>query len=165
MLASRHLRLNACCLRPALIQHSDADQPIMQTSYRPPSAEKEGEEEAHRPAEGAAALLDTSPKRNTQGASAKIQRSRSYGNGYGCTTFDDEEKDAKDVEQGQHTNKQFEVRFEGDFDPMNPRSFGKSRKWVSTFCVMYLDCHPMKLPPIPSYWQYLLTPMPRSSSS
>ena len=113
----------------------------MPTLYRPPNAEKEGEEEAHVPADGAAALLDTSPKRETQSVSAKITRSRSYGNGYGCTTFDDEEEEGKkanDVEQGQDIKKQFEVRFEGDFDPMNPKSFSKFRKWVSNFCLMSL---------------------------
>ena len=114
----------------------------MQTLYRPPSVEKEGEEEAHIPVEAAAELLDTSPKRETQSGSAKITRSRSYGNGYGCTTFDDEENNAKDVGQGQDIKKQFEVRFEGDFDPMNPKSFGKFQKWVGTrtFCVTCLDC-------------------------
>ena len=112
----------------------------MQTPYQPPSAEKERAEEAHIPAEGASALLDTSPKRETQSGSAKITRSRSYGNGYGCTTFDDDEENAKDAGQGRDINKQFEVRFEGDYDPTNPKSFGKFRKWVSTFCVLCLDC-------------------------
>ena len=94
------------------------------------------------PAEGGAALLDTPPNRETQSGSAKITRSRSFGNGYGCTTFDEEEeKNANDVEQGQDINKQFEVRFEGDFDPMNPKSFAKFRKWVGTFCVMSLFQH------------------------
>ena len=122
----------------------------MQTPYRPPSAENEGEEKAHIPAQRAAALLDTSPKQETQSGSAKITRSRSYGNGYGCTTFDDDEKNAKDLGQRQDINKQFEVRFEGDFDPMNPRSFGKFRKWVSTFCVTCLDCHSITMPPAPT---------------
>ena len=137
----------------------------MQTPYRPPSAEKEGEEEAHLQAEGAAALLDTSPKRETQSGSAKITRSRSYGNGYGCTTFDDDEENAKDVGQGQDINKQFEVRFEGDFDPMNPKSFGKFRKWVSTFCVMCLDCLFHHNPSRPILLAIPTNLMPQSSSS
>ena len=137
----------------------------MPTSYRLPSAEKEGEEEAHTPAEGAAAVLDTSPKRETQSGTAKVTRSRSYGNGYGCTTFDDEEEEeenANDVEQGQDTNKQFEVRFEGDFDPMNPKSFGKFRKWVSTFCVMSPLQH---IASRPILLAIRTNPMPQSSSS
>ncbi len=79
---------------------------------------------------GAVAVPDSSPKRGIEGASASLQRSRSYGNGYGCTTFNEDEETTKDAEKGQDPNKQFEVRFDGDSDPINPRSFSKTRKWL-----------------------------------
>lgn len=79
---------------------------------------------------GAVAVPDSAPKRGIEGASASLQRSRSYGNGYGCTTFNEDEETTKDAEKGQDPNKQFEVRFDGDSDPINPRSFSKTRKWL-----------------------------------
>ncbi|KAL9130463.1 MAG: hypothetical protein Q9175_007013 [Cornicularia normoerica] len=104
----------------------NAQKPTTQTLYQRLRVEKEGEE-ADVPFEGAAAAPDLSPKRGTEGCSARSQRSRSYGNGYGCTTFNDDEENTKDAEQGQDLNKQFEVRFEGVSDPMNPRSSGKTQ--------------------------------------
>lgn len=82
--------------------------------------------------EGAAAVPDISLSRRDY---ASLQRSRSYGNGYGCTTFHDDEEHSKDAEKGHSTDKQFEVRFDGDSDPMNPRSFSKFRKWVIVLIV------------------------------
>ena len=79
---------------------------------------------------GAVAVPDSAPKRGFEGASASLQRSRSYGNGYGCTTFNEDEEATKDAEKGQDPNKQFEVRFDGDSDPINPRAFSKTRKWL-----------------------------------
>ena len=85
------------------------------------------------PIEGAAAATPTLPP--SEGHSANLQRSRSYGNGYSCTTFNDDEESSKDEEKGRDPNKQFEVRFDGDSDPMNPRSFSKFRKWVIVIIV------------------------------
>lgn len=110
-----------------------------QSSHSAPSVEKPTTQTMSRwtrsegedvPIEGAAAAPDLSPKRSTEGGSANLQRSRSYGNGYGCTAFNDDEGTTKDAEKGQDPNKQFEVRFDGDSDPMNPRSLSKTRKWV-----------------------------------
>lgn len=112
-----------------------------QSSPSPSNAEKPTNRSAHQrtsqeerdvPVEGAAAAPDLSLRRGT---SANIQRSRSYGNGYGCTTFNDDEESSKDEEKGQDPDKQFEVRFEGESDPMNPRSFSKSRKWAIVIIV------------------------------
>ena len=101
------------------------DNATKQNLNRQTSQEEEG-----IPIEKDIAAPDTSLKRGTEGSSAKLQRSRSYGNGYGCTTFNDDEENSKDVEKGQDPDKQFEVRFNGDSDPMNPRSFSKTRKWM-----------------------------------
>ena len=81
---------------------------------------------------GAATAPAVSPSRRDY---ASLQRSRSYGNGYGCTTFHDDEDHSQDAEKGHNPNNQFEVRFSGDSDPMNPRSFSKIRKWIIVFIV------------------------------
>lgn len=109
-----------------------AEKPATQTLYRRPRAEEEEEEEekADIPIEGFAAMPDLSLKQGIEGGSANLQRSRSYGNGYGCTTFHDDEENTKDAEKGRDPNKQFEVGFDGDSDPLNPRSFSKTRKWL-----------------------------------
>ena len=67
--------------------------------------------------------------------STNLQKSRSYGNGYGCTTFDYDEEDSSDAEKRQDPNTQFQVRFDGDSDPLNPRSFSKFRKWMIVIIV------------------------------
>ena len=103
---------------------------IAETLSRAEEKEEEGEREADIPIEGGAAVLDLSPKQGIERRSANLQRSRSYGNGYGCTTFHDDEEDTNDVEKRRDPNKQFEVGFDGDSDPMNPRSFSKKRKWL-----------------------------------
>ena len=115
-----------------------------QSSHSPPSVKdpvpqdlsrRTKSEEEHVPTEGAAAAPGSQPVQGAEGVFATIQRSRSYGNGYGCTTFHDDEDDSNDAEKGQDPNKQFEVRFDGDSDPMNPRSFSKFRKWTIVIVV------------------------------
>ena len=64
------------------------------------------------------------------GYSANLSRSRSYGNGYGCTTFHDDEEGSEDAEKRRDPQEQFKVRFNGDSDPENPRSFSIFRKWM-----------------------------------
>ena len=87
-------------------------------------------EEEESSTKGSAAAPALLPEKSNQGESVNLQRSRSYGNGYGCTTFDDDGTPEEDAEKGRDPEKQFEVRFEGDSDPMSPRSFSKSRKWL-----------------------------------
>lgn len=110
-----------------------AEKPATETLYRRPRAEEEEEvkeEEADIPIGGAAAVQDLSPKQDIERRCINLQRSRSYGNGYGCTTFHDDEENTNDAEKQRDPNKQFEVGFDGDSDPMNPRSFSKTRKWL-----------------------------------
>lgn len=87
-------------------------------------------QEDNVPIEGAAAAPDLSLERGIRGGSATLQRSHSCGNGYGCTTYNDDEKTTKVAEKGQNHDKHFEVHFDGEFDPMDPRSLSKIRKWV-----------------------------------
>ena len=80
---------------------------------------------------GIGAAPDLLLKQGTEeGSAASVLRSCSCGNGYGCTTVDHDEKTDHDAEKGQHPRKQFAVRFGGDSDPIDPRSFSKINKWV-----------------------------------
>ena len=90
-------------------------------------------EEADIPVEGGAAAPDLAPQRSTRSGgikSSSLHRSRSYGDGHGYTAFgDDEEAPAKN-ENGEDPEKEFEVQWDGDQDPMNPRNMSKTRKWI-----------------------------------
>lgn len=108
----------------------NAVKPATQTPNRHPKVVEEGEEEGGIPIERAGTAPALLPEQGMEEGPAKIQRSRSYGNGYGCTAFHDDEETTSDPEKGQGPNKQFEVRFDGDSDPINPRSFSKIRKWT-----------------------------------
>lgn len=115
--------------------HSDSTPSISeQSSHSAPSAEKPNTSTDNRrnslkeeniPIEKAAATPNLSPK-----GPANLQRSRFYGNGHARTTLNDDGETTKDAEKGEEPNKQFEIRFDGDSDPLNPRSFSKSRKWM-----------------------------------
>lgn len=119
--------LNVTLPTPEQSSHSapSVEKPITQSMSRRTRSEEE-----HVSIEEAAAAPDLSPKLGIGEGSAKLQRSRSYGNGYGCTTFEHDDETANDAEKGQNPNKQFQVRFDGDSDPSNPRSFSKTRKWL-----------------------------------
>ena len=90
-------------------------------------------EEADIPVEGGAAAPDLAPQRSARSGgikSSSLHRSRSYGDGHGYTAFgDDEEAPAKN-ENGEDPEKEFEVQWDGDQDPMNPRNMSKARKWI-----------------------------------
>ena len=88
------------------------------------------QQSSHRPSNVDESTEKTQGLPPSQGYSANLSRSRSYGNGYGCTTFHDDEEGSEDAEKGRDPHKQFEVRFDGDSDPVNPRSFSKIHKWM-----------------------------------
>ncbi|KAL8715900.1 MAG: hypothetical protein Q9220_000567 [cf. Caloplaca sp. 1 TL-2023] len=68
--------------------------------------------------------------RQMNGRMNRLQHSRSYGDGHGFVCFSDDEDDVEEARrQGNAEEKEFEVRWEGDDDPMNPRSMSKARKW------------------------------------
>lgn len=81
---------------------------------------------------------------------SSLARSRSYGgqDGYSChLAVDDEEErgheGAVKVEEGSGGDgegKEFEVRWDGDVDPMNPRCMGRFRKWVIVVIVSMSSC-------------------------
>ncbi|KAI9877664.1 MAG: hypothetical protein M1830_003183 [Pleopsidium flavum] len=65
-----------------------------------------------------------------------LHTSRSYGggDGYGCMN-DDEQGGSQDDERPHDTEKEFEVHWDGEDDPMNPRSISKLRKWLIVIIV------------------------------
>ena len=82
------------------------------------------------------------------GTLAILQRSRSHGDGHGyiahrhVSDSDDEDADQQeqaakqtDEEHGDRKEKEFEVRWDGEEDPMNPRNLGLGRKWMIVLVV------------------------------
>lgn len=91
--------------------------------------EREGAEV--KSANGPAVLAKTRSRQ-----SARSQRS--FGGHDGYSVYDDHEKQQSDTEQGSpDRNKEFEVKFDGPTDPMNPRSRKKAHKW---FINLILSC-------------------------
>ncbi|KZF22519.1 MFS general substrate transporter [Xylona heveae TC161] len=79
------------------------------------------------------------PRRSRQ----SLTHARSYGSDYyGCSTPADVEDPNAEPESPEAAEKEFEVQWDGDQDPLNPRSFQTGRKWIITiicslasFCV------------------------------
>ena len=110
----------------------NAEKPITETANHAPTV---NEEKADIPIEGAAATPDLSParshpKRTTSGYRASIRRSRSYDEGYGFTSMGEDEEAPKREGEERAPEKEFEVQWDGDNDPMNPRCMSKARKWM-----------------------------------
>ena len=107
-------------------------------SYSIPNPEKDTSEvedaqEADIPVEGAAAAPELSSPRPTRSGgikSSSLYRSKSYGDGHGYTAFGDDEEAPRKTENGDDPEKEFEVSWDGDQDPMNPRNMSNGRKWI-----------------------------------
>ena len=100
-----------------------------------PNPEKHTKEldDADIPVEGAAAAADLSSPRSTHSGgiiSSTLHRSKSYGDGHGYTAFGEDEEVPRKTEEGEDPEKDFEVQWDGDHDPMNPRNMRTGRKWV-----------------------------------
>ena len=88
--------------------------------------------------EGAAAAANhptPHAKRRASGHSASLIRSRSYGDGHVYTAFGKDEEVSTKEPAEQETEKEFEVQWDGDDDPMNPRCMSKTRKWIIVLIV------------------------------
>ena len=104
---------------------------------------RKGEEEkSNIPIEGAAASTDLQslPKIERKGTGrdfypASLQKTRSYGDGHGFTVFGKEEKNSNGQNNEHDADKEFEVKWDGDDDPMNPRNMSHGRKWVIVLIV------------------------------
>lgn len=76
-----------------------------------------------------------------------LHTTRSYGDGHGYTCpSDDEEQQGANAGQTDDPEKRFEVQWDSDTDPMNPRSRSKPQKWLvvilvsmSSLCVYVLN--------------------------
>ncbi len=53
----------------------------------------------------------------------------------GNTGSDSEDENPRDIESGQTGEKQYEVQWDGDLDPGNPKSMQKARKWLIVLIV------------------------------
>lgn len=111
---------------------------ISQHVKNPTNEQGMEQEEADIPIEGAAAAPDI-PKSNlnapANGHPASLQHSRSYGDGHSYTAFG-EDKETPNKDNDEHDpEKQFEVQWDGEHDPMNPRCMSKGRKWIIVLIV------------------------------
>ena len=97
--------------------------------------EEANEEESYRP------YLQTTLQQTRSRSSA---RSRSYTDGYTHFERDDEEKDQPPSGEAPEEGKEFEVRFDGDSDPMNPKNRPAWRKWlivlIGSGCSLCVTC-------------------------
>ena len=53
----------------------------------------------------------------------------------GDTGFDTKDEDLGDIELNETGEKQYEVQWDGDLDPDNPKSMHKARKWLIVLIV------------------------------
>lgn len=103
-------------------------------------AKAANKEQAGVPVEGAKAAAILSPRpshpnRSASGHPASLQRSRSYGDGHGFTAYGEDEEAPPKSEQETDPEKDYEVQWDGENDPMNPRTFSKARKWLIVLIV------------------------------
>ncbi len=121
--------------------HSDSTLAVSEKSSQPmhsaknPTNENDcpdweaGQGQTDGPIGGAAAALDLSTphaERRASGHPASLQPSRG---GHGYTAFDKDGEASKKEPEEQDPDKQFEVQWDGDDDPMNPRCMSGARKW------------------------------------
>ena len=66
---------------------------------------------------------------------ASLQHTRSYGDGHGFTYFSDDESHAVEARRRDNSEREFEVQWDGDSDPANPRRMSKLRKWMVVLIV------------------------------
>ena len=93
-------------------------------------AEKEAEPSMGAPPAAQLSPQTTRTKKVTSSLHPSLQHTRSYGDGHGFTVFGRDEAALADQEGEQDEEKRFEVRWDGDLDPLNPRCMSKARKWL-----------------------------------
>ncbi|KAL6714512.1 hypothetical protein ACLMJK_007937 [Lecanora helva] len=105
-------------------------------------SEKLAEEEAAISIERAAATPSVSSPNATAYTKAPngstppfLRTSCSQGDVHGFTTFGEDNQDSKREGDEHRHDKEFEVQFDQDNDPMNPRCMSNRRKWMIVFIV------------------------------
>ncbi len=80
---------------------------------------------------GAPQARDAGQRTTSRNRPLSLRSSRSYGgeDGYGCMS-EDAHVEIRENAESHDPEKEFEVRWDGDNDPMNPRSMSKPRKWL-----------------------------------
>ena len=76
-------------------------------------------------------------REETNSPFGQLRSVKSYNEGYGFTRTgsDNGDRQATDVETGRDPEKAFEVDWDGEDDPMNPRSMRRARKWTIVIIV------------------------------
>ena len=83
-----------------------------------------------------AALDPTSLGFNLNQKEGRVPKSsRTYGDGYGFRYFGDDERHEEDYDR--KPKEEYEVHWDGENDPMHPRSMGKARKWLVVWIVSF----------------------------
>ena len=80
---------------------------------------------------------NSTTREETDSPFGQLRSVKSYSdeNGFTRTGSDNGDRTATDVEAGRDPEKAFEVDWDGEDDPMNPRSMSRARKWVVVIIV------------------------------
>ena len=107
---------------------------IQQGPGTPPTEGDVGSEKEYQPIKSRSRDQDgVNPRHGGRSRSSSI---RSYGDGHGFACVGPDVKaPSTGNEDGRVSEKAFEVQWDGDNDPMNPRSMGRARKWVIVLIV------------------------------
>ena len=109
------------------------------TSLEPPEKyEPDTESSANHEssASGEAAIDPTGLGLNLNQKQRRVPKSsRTYGDGYGFRYFGDEEWHDEDYDR--KPKEEYEVHWDGENDPMHPRSMSKARKWLVVWIVSF----------------------------
>ena len=104
--------------------------------YTPHSAQAEDEKRKQH-FEDKATTPEFSPQRSlaperiaSYQSPASLQRSRSYGDGHGFIAIGKDEEISTMENAEEDLGKEYEVQWDGERDPLNPRNFSNGRKWV-----------------------------------
>ncbi len=112
---------------------------IGKTSFDPPGQyvpETDSSANHESSASGEAALDPTGLGFNFNQKEGRVPKSsRTFGDGYGFRYFGDDERHSEEFDRKPKT--EYEVNWDGENDPMHPRSMSKARKWLIVWIVSF----------------------------
>ena len=79
--------------------------------------------------------LEKAKSKSNRSISLKHSRSYGDGHGYACVRDDNQGSEADETGRSHDEEKDFTVQWDGEDDPMNPRSMHKARKWFIVFII------------------------------
>ena len=128
--------------------HSDSMSLEAETSLenfsttKPSHSEKSEQESLDSPIKDAPLTPNLSPPKPTEPESIaggytpeSVQRSHSSTHGHGLADLKEDEEAVRKDEDEEDEQKRYEVQWEGDHDPMNPRCMSHGRKWIIVLIV------------------------------